>query len=138
MSAVKRYAEEFIEFYNACKELEKKVPQEFGWKLNEVFSSYNSMFDRFCPFKVGDRVELAKTPIIGEDSAPGWVGCKHFLIAGAKGVVRERGYCEDHFVFDVEFDNESWIDKEGKIAPVTLKHVFRFSEKMLQLESDRT
>ena len=133
MSKVEKYVEEFQELYEACKDLEKKIPSECGWKLNEVLNSYKSLYDRFCPFKVGDRVELSHDPKISKDNAPGWMPCRHFLIKGAKGIIRGRSYYKENFVFEVEFDDESWIDRDGnvRLASERGKHVFSFSEKML-------
>lgn len=133
MSNVEAYIEDFQKLYSACKDLERKIPSELGWKLGEVLGSYKSLYDRFCPFKIGDRVELASTPNIDENNAPSWICCKHFLVKGAKGIVRGRGYYQEQFTFEVEFDNESWIDQEGKVNLVSErnKHVFNFSEKTL-------
>lgn len=85
----------------------------------------------FCPFRIGDKVVLVKKPQIDEKS--GWWGCRHFLVEGAIGTVREVDYYPWHFTACVEFDNESWIDSWNKkeIHPVENKHVFHFSEDYL-------
>ena len=37
------------------------------FKLQEVLGSYASLFNRFCPYKVGDRVQLIEDLDISQD-----------------------------------------------------------------------
>lgn len=122
------YANELNEFYCKIQDLQKAIPSEFGYKLNSVLSSYSEMFSRFCPFKVGDRVRLTKTPAIERGS--GWYGSRHFLVEGAIATVKGCDWKKGKFVFDLEFDNESWVDSEGRIQSIApeRRHVFGFGE----------
>jgi hypothetical protein len=128
VSTVGDYANELNDFYGKIKDLKKAVPREFGYKLDAVLTAYHEMFSRFCPFKVGDRVQLKKAPKI--DKGSGWSGSQHFLVEGAKATVKSCDWHKNQFVFTLEFDNESWIDSTGKIRPVTPehRHVFGFGE----------
>jgi len=65
---------------------------------------------KLAPFKVGDRVQLAKTPDINEKDSWGWMGAKHFLVAGSKATVHNREFYDARFVFGLYFDNDSWFD----------------------------
>lgn len=92
-----------------------------------------ALFNKFAPFKIGDRVRLIKTPEINENRFPGWLSSKHFLIEGAVGTVESVDYRDETFCADVVFDNESWIDSNGTRHPIEEngKHTFLFSEKLL-------
>lgn len=128
MGTVSDYANELSDFYDKVRDLEKAIPGEFGYKLNSVLSSYNEMFSRFCPFKVGDRIRLTKTPVIEQGS--GWYGSRHFLVEGAIATVRNCDWHKGKFVFNLEFDDESWVDSEGRIYPIApeRRHMFSFGE----------
>lgn len=81
--------------------------QEFKSRLEKA----DQMFETLCPFSVGDRVEISRELNIGEGS--GWRGSKHFLVPGAVGTVKDRGWFKDRFYFTVQFDDETWIDPQG-------------------------
>jgi len=126
---------EYVTYLNAVKiktaELGNLLSDEFGFKLNEVLQSYASMFNRFCPYQVGDRIKLKSDLNISDNS--GWQSSKHFLIKGAIATVKDCGYRNDLFFFGLEFDDESYIDRLGKISPVTAKHLFYLSENLITL-----
>ena len=133
MASVETYAKELLQVSKLAEDFQDSLRTamggSFSWGVKEVVASYLFMFDRFCPFSVGDRVMLTMTPKV-EDT--GWEHCGHFLQEGAVGTVVERGYGTNQFTFDVEFDNETWIDSEGNYRPVNGdKHTFRFGEKRL-------
>lgn len=90
-----------------------------------------ALFEKFAPFKVDDRVMIVFPPSIPKGS--GWQHSKHFLIVGAKGTILEVDYMDEHFVADIVFDDETWIDQENKEQPVTQKHTFRFGEEKLKV-----
>jgi hypothetical protein len=105
--------------------------------LNSVLSGgpasyyYERLIDYYqgcmaaAKFKKGDRVQL-------REDATGWDHCKHFLVKGAVGTVEEVDYYMGEYRYDIEFDNETWIDRHGvKRVPGT-KHTFRFSQKDLK------
>ncbi|MCA6510333.1 MAG: hypothetical protein IM566_04160 [Pseudanabaena sp. M152S2SP2A07QC] len=105
---------------------------ELGFKLEEVLGSYASLFNRFCPYKVGDRVQLIEDLDIPEGH--GWYCAKHFLIKGAIATVKDVGYRDDLFSFGLEFDNESWVHyKTCEIIPIKEgKHLFYFAENKIE------
>jgi len=125
---------EYATYLNAVKtkasELDNLLSDEFGFKLNEVLQSYTSLFNRFCPYKVGDRVKLTKTLDIPKGN--GWYGSKHFLVEGAIATVNNCGYRGDSFSFGLKFDDETWIDMYENIKPVTAKHLFYLSENLIE------
>lgn len=131
MGTVGDYANELSDFYCKVRDLEKAIPSEFGYKLSSVLSAYYEMFSRFCPFKAGDRVRLTKTPVIEEGS--GWHGSRHFLVEGAIATVRQCDWRKGRFVFDLEFDDESWLDEKGEIyrVPSDRRRSFSFGESWL-------
>lgn len=100
--------------------------------LRELNESYKILIDRFAPFKPGSRVKLKKTPDITPEKAHGWMGCRHFLVKGAKATVEEVGCGEGGFSFHIIFDDETWIDTEDKKREPKSKHHFSFREECLE------
>jgi len=101
-----------------------------------------SVYERFCPFKVGQRVELTKTLDI--EQASDWYHGRHYLVQGSPGVVLSRGFRNNQFDFEVKFDLESWIrthNPEKKeiitqkeiITHVRSRHVYILGEGCLAL-----
>lgn len=129
MADVEEYAAKLTEVSKAIREASEKARDLCGWPIEQLVESYLSMFERFCPFRVGDRVKLRATPDLTD--APGWKGSKHWLVAGAAGIVRARGYTGGAFSFDVEFDDESWKDDAGVVRPTSCKHTYGFREHFL-------
>ena len=91
---------EYVTYLNAVKiktaELGNLLSNGTDYKLNEVLQSYTSMFNRFCPYQVGDRIKLKSDLNISDNS--GWQSSKHFLIKGAIATVKDCGYRNDYLV----------------------------------------
>lgn len=136
MSDVERYADDLKMLVNEARKFQGQVNGAFGgsmpWGIEQLTDCFRSMFDRFSPFSVGDRVQLKETPKIQEGS--GWYHCRHFLIKGAVGTIACRGYSDGAFTFDVTFDDESWIDRLGEkhLTNANERHTFHFSETWLE------
>jgi hypothetical protein len=129
MADTEKYAKDMQSLIEQVRALDKALTDsEYGFKLTELIDAHGSLFDRFCPFKVGDRVRLTKTPEISKKIAWGWLRGKHFLVAGAKATVTSRGYRGDAFCFGLVFDDESWIDGDGRLNPMDRPSVYTFSE----------
>ena len=102
--------------------------------LTELVAAHDLLMDRYAPFKVGDKVELAVTPTISEEVAWGWLGAKHFLKKGATGVVVSATCGARGFRFGVVFDEETWIspvDKLEKEVEKDKRHEYVFGESSL-------
>ena len=134
MADVEKYAKEMVEVVEAADSFKKTIANacggSFKWGIEQVVESYLSMFDRFCPFEEGDRVELIED--YDTSNSPGWASSKHFLIKGSKATVSDRGYRDGYFTFSVVFDNETWVDRNGCEQPVSNKHTFGFRESRLK------
>ncbi len=128
-----KYAGDLKEIARLAKEFSSSISGacggSFEWGITEVADSYMSMFERFCPFQEGERVELVKDVPVKNSS--GWNHCRHFLIRGGKATINGCGYSDGKFMFDVVFDDETWID-EGKEKPVHTKHTFGLNETYLR------
>lgn len=111
----------------------------FDYTLNELVSCYELLMSRFSPFKVGDRIELSKTPKITPQTAPGWMSAKCFLIKGAKGTVVYAECGSIGFRYLIEFDNESWISShDNEVRPIIRnKGRYNFSEEWLTLSVEK-
>lgn len=127
---------------NAANKL-KEAMDMFGrgpldYYLRELVAAHDLLMSRFAPFQIGDRVKLLKSP--DYEKAPGWDKCKHFLVCGAAGVIVDATCGSSGFVFDVLFDDESWIDTvgrdrpKGSVVPMPgdRKHRFGFREGWLE------
>jgi hypothetical protein len=140
MAEVERYMKEIVGLSSKTQEISKEFNRicggSFEWATKEIANSYLSMFDRFCPFKVGDRVRLVKDYEV-TDKSHGWYHCRHFLQKGALSTIITREYENTCFTFQIEFDRETWISSEDKIErPVTCKHTFYFREDYLEKVED--
>jgi hypothetical protein len=124
------YAKDLTKIYDLTEELVSLVKNECQYKLKNVLTSYCDLFDRFCPYKIGDEIVLTATPEISRQSAPGWLPSKHFLIAGAVGVVKSVEYKNNKFVVWVTFESQSWIWR-GKVNPTPHKHLYHFTEDQI-------
>lgn len=119
LKEVSTLAIEFVE------SMHRATGNSFEWGMEQMADSYISIFNRFCPFKEGDRVELLR-------DNTGWDTCRHFLIRGGKATVEGCGYRDGKFVFDVIFDDETWIDGDGKERDVQTNHTFSIDETYLK------
>jgi hypothetical protein len=123
---------------DAVRQIEAGVDQirstGVSYTLDVLFAAHRLVIERFAPFKVGDRVALSKTPKIDRETAWGWLGSKHFLVQGALGIVRTVDLHGDgKLSFGVEFDDETWIDRDGHRRPLDRKHHYCFGEGSLCL-----
>jgi hypothetical protein len=103
--------------------------------MSKLTGCYDLLIDRFAPFKVGDTVELIQTPVISETEAWGWMAGKHFLVEGARGVVREVDVDGQGFRALVAFDDDSWIEHNTKIVhaiPPKDRGLYSFKERWLR------
>jgi hypothetical protein len=99
-------------------------------------------------FKVGDRVYLSRVPMI--EAKSGWFPCKHYLIPGNPGIIRDRfvrllDCSEDRgsedircvFTYLVQFENDSWFSGFGdrNLMPTNEAAVFSLEEDILTSDS---
>ena len=107
-----------------------KYPESYFFEKIEGY--INVLFNKYAPFRTGDRVALTQTPDITEEKSWGWLGSKHFLIKGAKGIVKSVDYDSGRgFCAQVVFDDESWIDKEGHRQKLSSPSQYSLSEDYL-------
>lgn len=86
-------------------------------QIKTALERFVSFMEKQASFKVGDRVELTETPVITAETAHGWLNCKHFIVKGAKGTIRDVSYYNNEFGYAVSLDDESWKDEKGVIHP---------------------
>ena len=130
MPSTKDYAEYLVEVESKTEDLQLMLSQDFGYKFKTVLTTYSQLFDRFCPYKIGDRVQLTKTSAIEKKS--GWYSSRHFLIKGSIATVESCDFRDGLFWFNLAFDDESWIDDRGEARPASTRHTFGFSENFLE------
>lgn len=112
MSAKEDYAVNMLKAHDQLKAAFETLKDACGntYTVTNVLNGFIDMFDRFCPYKVGDRVRLVKS-FTTDDPNHGWRSSAHFLHAGATAVIAERSYChEKHcFFFLIRPEFQSWI-----------------------------
>jgi len=79
-------------------------------------------------FKEGDRVTLKED----WNNDVGWQHCKHFLKNGSPATIKSIDYHKGKYRYEIEFDNETWIDDKGEQRVPRNKHVFMFGQKELK------
>lgn len=137
METTHKYVQSLVAASEKIDQIEKDINDLVGgryrYKLEFILKTYTSLFDRFCPFKVGDRVQLKTTPEISKDVAWGWLGAKHFLVEGAIATVVTADYRDDSFEFGLQFDDDSWVDRSGNLRLVEIERrgIFWFGETYL-------
>lgn len=94
--------------------------------LKQLTMTYDA-YIALSPFKVGDRVTLVAKPNTNNN----WNSSKHFLVPGEPATIRSIGAFNGKREYDIEFDNESWVDKDGKVHPPINKHTYHFGESWL-------
>ncbi len=100
---------------------------------DQMYEYAKALFTRFCPFKENQLVRLTKTPLITEETAYGWLGCRHFLVEGAIARVASVDYVDGKFACQVTFETQSWINSETKkLMPKPHGSLFSFSEDYLE------
>jgi hypothetical protein len=103
-----------------------------SYTLDCLLAAYHTLLTQYVPFKTGARVELREVPASAVKEKSGWWHCRHFLIPGNGATVQHVSCGSDGFVrYDIVFDRETWIDREGKEQPILTKHVFSLFEKEL-------
>jgi len=113
------------EKFNEASKVLSGGPDTYYFGKVEAYAS--ALFDRFAPFKIGDKVKIVKAPNTDND----WHHCKHFLIKGAVGTVDDVDYRNNLFVAHIVWDIETWINRDGCETPVKEKHTFLMSENQI-------
>lgn len=133
----------------------EKIDQSL-WKLQEIIEiagSYDSnnrtklawskvrgyldtLFEDLAPFREGDRVFLSKP--VDFSKTPGWAGAKNFLKPGASGTVTSVDIRDSKFVAYVEWDNQNYVNLEGKVCPIDRPGHYLHYEDSLQILNNLT
>jgi hypothetical protein len=100
--------------------------------LEVLFAAYYALVNDYARYKVGQRVALRATPTSATKPDSGWWSCRHFLVPDNPATV-QRVWCDSdgRLRYDVEFDRETWINRDGQEQPVIAKHVFSMFETEL-------
>lgn len=107
-------------------------------EIKQALLQFKTFMETKGQFKVGDQVELNFNPVINSQVAWGWMSSRHFLIEGAKAIVKDISYRSNEFVYYLVFDNDvSWIDDKDVIHPYKSpsnfdKNIFCFREAGLR------
>lgn len=127
----KEHIERLDEFNVRVTDFITQNSQELKYEFNKLREYATALFERFAPFKEGDRVVLTKTPKIDKETSWGWMGSKHFLVKGAMATVHDVDYRNGLFFASLYFDDESWVDSDGTVNPVNRPALYTFSENFL-------
>lgn len=110
----------------------------------ETISEYVEALFSYSKFKVGGRVQINADwepyfhAALDRSDRHGWRGGKHFLIEGAAATVKNIDYRSGRFVYNLHFDDESYMDIVTKKAvPIKDKALYCFQEKYLDEFKER-
>lgn len=112
----------------------KEYVPSYG-ELTSILEQSLSIF-KLCPFSINDLVVLSKAPLIDKDNAPGWMGARHFLKRGAKGIVKDREFYDGKFIIYVEFLEDSYINHLGNKVKSEKPAWYRMSAEYFKLSTD--
>lgn len=120
------------DFKESFRLIEQGIRQLQGgpvdYYCNKLCGAYEYLLS-IAPHPAGSRVELAKTPEINAKDSYGWMGSKHFLVEGSVAIVREVDADARGFSYQLEFEDESWIDPTTNAVnaiPPERRHVYGF------------
>ena len=109
-----------------------RFPASFFYE--KMMGYAKALFQKYAPFRVGDRVMLTETPEITAEKSWGWLGAKHFLVRGALGTVVSVDYSDNQFIAGTNWDDDSWVDPYTKeVKNLDQKSIYVFSEKYLKV-----
>lgn len=89
-------------FPKGLQELKAALETLNGGGLDYYTKAVDMLFDRFCPWKIGDRVVLVRA--VNFENAPGWSHAQEWMQPGALGEVRERDTRNGLFTAAVRWD----------------------------------
>ena len=99
-----------------------------SYYAEQMVTYADMLFNRYAPFKIGDRVTICKAPNCDND----WRHHAQDLVVGAKATVRSIDVYKGRWRIDVMLDEETWIDREGVRRPVSQKHTFCLHEEEIE------
>lgn len=101
------------------------------WYTEQAQMMIEMLFERFCPWQVGDRVRLIRE--IDFQQSYGWQGSEHWLQPGVVGTVREVDAYKKRFTALVEWDNQSYRDyRTGEAKPLDRPGLYHMVEDDLE------
>lgn len=110
----------------------RQTPLPDKYEIARLREMVEGLFS-FSKFKEGDRVKMAATVPVNEKEAPGWWCYRHLLTKGSRATIKEVDWYEGSFRYRVLFEENSWMDDQGKIKPCSSEPgLFTLSEKWLK------
>ena len=101
------------------------------WEMERLTKFVEFAIGKLSPLQVGDTAALTDTPEITPEKSWGWMGSKHFLVAGKQGVVRSVDW-DDAFIFGWEPFDQTWIHPHtGEAMPVARPAIYVFGQRWL-------
>lgn len=111
-----RSISEAVALVEAVRDLSRLATGDARYGIEKMIEYRQGLFER-SPLKVGDACRPRKGYRVGEDSW-GWKSAAHMLEHERDAVVREIDYRKGHFIYAVEFVEETWVSTiDGKEHP---------------------
>ncbi|UOF77341.1 hypothetical protein [Caudoviricetes sp.] len=102
------------------------------WEMEKLAEFVSFAIGKLSPLQIGDAAVLLETPEITEKKSWGWLGWKHMLVAGKRGVIRSVDWSDGTFVYSWEPEDQTWISStDGIERPVGSPALFTFGERWL-------
>lgn len=104
-----------------------------AWEMERVAEFVAFAISKLSPLQVGDAAELVRTPEITAEKSWGWLGSKHTLVAGRRGVITSVDWDDGEFNYLWEPEAQTWISsQDGTERPVDRPANFCFGESWLR------
>jgi hypothetical protein len=84
------------------------------WEMERIADFVAWAVSQLSPLQVGDVAELTVTPEITEKKAWGWLGSKHMLVAGKRGIVRDVDWRDESWCYMWEPFDQTWISSQDQ------------------------
>lgn len=126
--------EGLAEIENGMKKLNSS---SMSYTMSCMVNAQQLLLTKYATFKVGDRVQLTKAPVINAAVASGWMGARHFLIPGAVATIQTvKVPQEGDLYYGLVFDEESYLDSKDRPVLADRKHQFCFAIDYLEVASE--
>jgi hypothetical protein len=109
----------------------KMIAHSSDWYTGQMQMMVEMLFERFAPWKPGDRVRLVRE--INFVNSYGWKGAEHWLKPGVVGTVHSVDAHNKRFTALVEWDNQTYLDyRTGEALPVDRPGCYNMGENDIE------
>lgn len=123
----------YVQKWKEALEVSRKVEQPTQWEFERIEKCVQGLFT-FAKFKAGDPVKMAATYPVNQNDSPGWMCYRHLFKAGSKAKIVEVDWYDNKFMYQIQFDKNTYMSTDNKELPCypDSNPIFSISEKWLK------